>query len=55
MGVASSLSLPLTAAEDIYGALNLYARTTGAFDDADVHKAEVFASYASVVLANASA
>jgi len=55
VGVGSSLSLPLIAADETYGALNLYARTTGAFDGAVVGKAQVFATQASVVLANASA
>ena len=55
VGVRSSLSVPLMAADETYGALNLYARTRGAFSGGDVSKAQVFATHASVVLANASA
>lgn len=50
-GVASSLSLPLSSDGYSVGALNLYARTTHAFDDpADVARAAAFASQGSAVL-----
>jgi GAF domain-containing protein len=54
-GVGSTLSLPLIAAEQAYGAMNLYATSTSAFGEADIEAARVFAIQASVVLANASA
>ncbi len=53
IGVLSSLSVPLPIQEDLVGALNVYARTPNAFDDADVAAAEVFAAYAAVAVANA--
>ncbi len=53
--VGSTLSLPLTAADETYGAMNLYARGRFAFADPDVEAAGVIATQASVVLANASA
>jgi len=55
LGVGSTLSLPLVAGGTTYGALNLYARATGAFGETDVSEGQVFATQASVVLANASA
>lgn len=54
-GVGSSLSLPLTAADETYGALNLYATERFAFRDADIAAAREFGAAASIVLANASA
>jgi GAF domain-containing protein len=53
--VGSTLSPPLTAADQTYGALNFYARSRFAFDEADVEAASVIATQASIVLANASA
>jgi len=49
------LSLPLTAADETFGALNLYARVRSAFDEAEIEAAGVIATQASIVLANASA
>lgn len=54
-GVRSTLSVPLVAGAETYGALNLYARRAFAFSDLDIEVAQTFASQASVVLANASA
>ena len=54
-GVLSTLSLPLRAAGDTFGALNLYARREGGFDAVDELDAEMFATQVSVVLANARA
>jgi GAF domain-containing protein len=53
--VGSTVSLPLAAGEEAYGALNLYARRTFAFADADIEATTMFATQASTVLANASA
>ena len=53
--VGSTLSLPLVAADQAYGALNLYARPKFAFDEAAIEAATLFATQASTVLANASA
>jgi transcriptional regulator with GAF, ATPase, and Fis domain len=54
-GVFSTLSLPLVAGTDGFGAFNLYARTPGAFSAQHEADAEQFATGAAVVLANASA
>jgi GAF domain-containing protein len=54
-GIGSSLSLPLTAADETYGALNLYATNRFAFRDTDIAAAREFSACASIVLANASA
>lgn len=54
-GVRSTLSVPLVAADDVYGAMNLYARQLFAFSDADVTSTQVLVDQAAVVLANASA
>ena len=54
-GVLSTLSLPLRAAGDTFGALNLYATHERAFDAVDESDAEMFATQVSVVLANARA
>lgn len=48
--VGSTLSVPLTAANETYGALNLYARNRYAFGDADVEGATVLATQATAVL-----
>ena len=53
--VGSTLSLPLAAGEETYGAMNLYARRPFAFAEVDVEAATLFATQASIVLANASA
>jgi GAF domain-containing protein len=52
-GIRSSLSLPL-AAENIIGALNLYAPVPHAFGDAEIRRAETFAASASAALALAA-
>ena len=49
-GVHSSLSLPLTVNEDSRGAMNLYARTVGAFSAAEQQRAGLFAGHASAAL-----
>ena len=54
-GVHSSLSLPLLAGDEAVGALNLYARVTGAFSKKDEATGLMLASAAAIVLANASA
>jgi GAF domain-containing protein len=54
-GVRSLLSVGLPVQEAVTGALNLYARRAGAFDDHAVTVAQSFAGYAAVALANASA
>ncbi len=54
-GVLSTLSLPLRAAGDTFGALNLYATQERGFDAVDESDAEMFATQVSVVLANARA
>lgn len=52
-GIRSSLSLPL-AADDITGALNLYAPVPRAFGEAEIRRAETFAASASAALALAA-
>lgn len=54
-GVRSSLSAPLVVGEKGIGALNLYSRSTRAFDPDDSETAQTFALHAAVVLANAQA
>ncbi len=54
-GIESSLSLPLVAADQGLGALNLYARVPHGFADADEAIGVDLAAAASIVLANASA
>jgi GAF domain-containing protein len=55
-GVLSTLSLPLTAGHTTIGAMNLYAEVEGAFAaDDDPSVAEIFASQAAFLLANAQA
>jgi GAF domain-containing protein len=51
-GAGSSLSAPLPAQRHVIGALNVYSRKTGAFDDERVGLAEQFASYAAVAIGN---
>jgi GAF domain-containing protein len=52
-GVVSILSLPLVVAGDGLGALNLYSGVPGGFTEADEATGALFASSASVALANA--
>ena len=54
-GVLSTLSLPLIADQGPIGALNLYAEIEHAFDDENRRVAQLFASQAAFVLANAQA
>ena len=54
-GVFSTLSLPLVAGDETLGGFNLYARRPGAFSAQHEGDAELFATEAAVVLANASA
>ncbi len=54
-GVGSSLSLPLMVRDDVIGALNMYARREGAFQNGENHIATKFANQASILLANAVA
>lgn len=55
LGVLSTLSLPLVAGDDVFGALNLYAREPGAFSEADQADGALFVTQVSAVLANARA
>lgn len=54
-GVLSTLSLPLIVGGDGLGALNLYSEDESGFDEVDVQMGTIFASHASVTLANARA
>jgi GAF domain-containing protein len=54
-GIRSTLSMPLMVDQQPLGALNLYSKRERAFDDEDVETATLFASQASIVLANAQA
>ena len=51
-GSGSSLSVPLSIAEGISGALNTYAREPHAFDDAARAAAQRFAPYAAIAVSN---
>ena len=53
LGVGSMLCFQLFVEGDHLGALNLYARTPGAFDDEDQEIGHIFASHAAVALAGA--
>lgn len=52
-GANSSVSVGLPVQQAVTGALNLYARRPGAFDDDAVALSQAFAGYAAVALANA--
>ena len=52
-GVLSSLSIPFPIQEEILGALNVYSREAGAFDERSVDQGKRFAGYAAVAIANA--
>jgi GAF domain-containing protein len=54
-GVLSTLSLPLMAHDGAIGALNMYAEVEDAFSEEDQRVAELFATQAAFVLANAQA
>jgi GAF domain-containing protein len=49
-GVRSSVSLPLIVDSASIGALNLYSRAPGNFDEPDIRRAELFASQAATAL-----
>jgi GAF domain-containing protein len=53
LGVHSSLSVPLPIQDAVTGAMNLYAVTPRAFDDAARRAATTFADHAAVAVANA--
>jgi GAF domain-containing protein len=53
LGVSSIVSFRLFAAEDSLGAMNLYSRTTDAFDTEDIYNAEALAAHVAVALAEA--
>lgn len=53
LGVRSALATPLVVQGICVGAINTYAHRAGAFDDAAVRVAQLFAGPAGVVLANA--
>jgi GAF domain-containing protein len=55
LGILSTLSLPLAAGGETFGAFNLYAPAPAAFDEAAQADAAMFATQASVVLSNARA
>jgi GAF domain-containing protein len=54
-GILSTLSLPLAAGGVPLGAMNMYSQSEDAFDEDEVQTGTVFASQASIVLANAQA
>ena len=54
-GSLSSLSVPLPITEDVRGALNIYAREAGAFDEEARWVATRFAPYAGAAVGNAHA
>jgi GAF domain-containing protein len=54
-GVLSTLSLPLKTEDTTIGAMNLYAEVEGAFDEDNQRVAELFATQAAFLLANAQA
>lgn len=53
LGIRAILSSPLIAADRPVGALNIYSRTTAAFEKQDQRLAAVFATEASTILADA--
>lgn len=54
-GIASTLSLPIVAREEPLAALNLYSRTTAAFDQDAAVRLDPFTDQAAIALANAQA
>ena len=54
-GVRSTLSLPLVANHEGFGALNFYSRTANGFCEDDAEVGMQFATQAAIVLANAQA
>lgn len=53
LGIHSALSVPLVLADDILGAINIYAHAKDAFDDRAGELAELFALPAAVAVHNA--
>jgi len=53
LGIRSLISVRLATADSVMGALNLYGRRTGQFDDDDVAIAHILARHASVAVAAA--
>jgi GAF domain-containing protein len=53
LGIHSVLSVRLATAQGTIGALNVYSRSPGAFDEEDAGVATIFAGHASVALATA--
>src|SRR5690606_32037440 len=53
IGVRSLISVRLATAESVLGALNLYGRRPGQFDDDDVAVAHILARHASIAVATA--
>lgn len=53
LGVHSALSLPLTTADGVVGAMNVYAREKNAFDDRAAEIGEIYAAPAAVAVQNA--
>jgi GAF domain-containing protein len=51
-GALSSVSIPLPIQEDVLGALNVYSRELGAFDDESVAVGRVFADHAAIAVGN---
>jgi GAF domain-containing protein len=54
-GILSTLSLPMSIAGNPLGAMNMYADHEDAFSRAEIETASLFASQASIVLANSQA
>jgi GAF domain-containing protein len=52
-GIASTISVPVIARDRAVGALNVYSRRAGAFDDDSEARLSVFANQSAIVLANA--
>ena len=52
-GVHSVLAVPLVAGNEPIGALNLYSKTPGGYDEADEETAVLFSEQAAVACANA--
>jgi len=54
-GLRSTLSLPLIRTGEPIGALNIYAKAVGNFEDQDMVRAQMLAAQAAIVLSNAQA
>ena len=52
-GICSTLSLPIIARDETFGALNLYSRKLAAFDEQSADRLRGFVRQAAIVLANA--